>query len=133
MTLINPDKLQAFVLKNRLKTKVNLIFSNENVSITDAVKLLEIEIHKDPTFNTHVAELWSKVPAQLNAINRLYRYFGKSEKAAIINSFGYANVSYCAPVLHFYWWNSTKKIDKIQKHCLKTLLDDCENDYDALL
>ena len=47
MTLINPDKLRAFVLKNKLKTKVNLIFSNENVSITDAVKLLEIEIHKD--------------------------------------------------------------------------------------
>ena len=98
--IVNPDKLQLINLKNKLKTKANLSFCNENVNIIDTVKLLWIEIDKDWTFNIHIAHLCSKVPAQLNAIKRLNRYFVKSEKAVVINSFIYANVSYYPIVWH---------------------------------
>ena len=82
------DKCQAIILKSKSKTKVNLNICNENVSITDTGKLLGIEIDKGlMIFYTHTAKLCSKAAAQLNAINRLNRYLGKSEKAAIIYSF----------------------------------------------
>ena len=69
--IVNLGKFQAIILKNESKTKVNLNICNENVNITDTIKLLGIEIDKDLTFDTHIAKLFSKAAAQLNAISRL--------------------------------------------------------------
>ena len=38
---------------------------------------------------------------QLNALGPLQKYMGKTEKAAIINSFTCANFNYCPLVWHF--------------------------------
>ena len=63
--IVNPDKCQAIILKNESKTKVNLNIYDENVNITDTVKLLRIEIDKHLTFDTHIAKPCSKAAVQL--------------------------------------------------------------------
>ena len=68
---------------------------------------------------------------QLNALGRLQQYMGKPEKVAIVKSFIYANFNYCPLVWHLC--QSIRIIDKIQKRCLRIVLDDYDSDYDVLL
>ena len=58
---------------------------------------------------------------------------GKAEKEAIINSFILSNFDYCPLVWHFSFWESIRKIEKIQKRCLRIVLNDYESDYETLL
>ena len=55
---------------------------------------------------------------------------GKPEKVAIVNSVIYAN---CPLVWHFVTCESIRKIEKIQKRCLRIAFDDYDSDYDVLL
>ena len=57
---------------------------------------------------------------------------GKSEKEAIINSFILSNFNYCPLVWHFSSCNTIRKIEKIQKRCLKIILNEYESDYETL-
>ena len=57
---------------------------------------------------------------------------GKSEKLAIVNSFMYVNFNYCPLIWHFSACESFRKIEKIQKHCLRIILDGYDSDYDVL-
>ena len=70
---------------------------------------------------------------QLNALGRLQKYMGKSDKIAIANNFIYPNVNYVLLVWHFSTCDSIRKIEKIQNRCLRIVLDDYDSDYDALL
>ena len=58
---------------------------------------------------------------------------GISEKVAIINSFIYTNFNYCPLAWHFSTCESIRKIEKIQKRCLRIVLDNYGSDYDVLL
>ena len=66
---------------------------------------------------------------QLNALSRLQ----KVKKEAIINSFIFLNFNYCPLVWHFSSCESVRKIEKIQKRCLRITLNDYESDYETLL
>ena len=72
---------------------------------------------------------------QLNALSRLQKYMGKSEKEAIINSFILSNFTYCPLMWHFGSCESIRKIGKIQKRCLRIILNDYEyeSEYETLL
>ena len=70
---------------------------------------------------------------QLNAINRLQTYMGSQEMKAIINSFIYANFIYFPLVWYFCSCKSFRKIEQIQKRCLRIILDDYKSDYEILL
>ena len=70
---------------------------------------------------------------QLNALSRLQKYMGKSEKEAIINSFILSNFNYCPLVWHFSSCESIRKIEKIQKRCLRIILNDYESGCETLL
>ena len=57
----------------------------------------------------------------------------ESEKLAIVNSFMYANFNYSPLIWHFSTCESFRKIEKIQKRCLRIVLDGYDSDYDVLL
>ena len=52
---------------------------------------------------------------------------------AIVNSLIYENFNYCLLVWHFTTYESSKEIEKIQKHCLKIALSNYVSDYDIVL
>ena len=58
---------------------------------------------------------------------------GKLEKVTNVNSFIYADFSYSPLVWHFNTCESIRKIEKIQKRCLRIVLGDYDSDYDVLL
>ena len=58
---------------------------------------------------------------------------GKKEKEILINSFVYSDFNYCPCIWHFCSKKSMRKIEKIQKRCLRIIVDDYESNYDVLL
>ena len=70
---------------------------------------------------------------QLNALSRLQKYMENAEKEAIINSFILSNFNYCLLVWHFNCCESIRKIEKIQKRCLRIILNGYESDHETLL
>ena len=51
----------------------------------------------------------------------------------MINSFVYSSFNYCPLVCHFCSCESSQKIEKIQKRCLRLVLDDYESNYGNLI
>ena len=70
---------------------------------------------------------------QLNAICRLAKFMASKEKVAMINSLVYSIFNYYHLVWHFCSCESSQKIEKIQKRCLRSVLDDYESDYGNLI
>ena len=132
--IVNADKFQAIILnKKESEAKYKLTIDNNDIESTKSVKLLGITIDDRLRFDQHIENFCSKAAMQLNTLGRLQKYIGKPEKVAIVNSFIYANFNYCLLVWHFSNCESIRKIEKIQKGCLRIVLDDYDSDYDVLL
>ena len=69
---------------------------------------------------------WKKI----NATSRIQSFPGQKEKEALVNAFVYSNFNYCSSVWHFLTKKSTKKIEKIQEHCIKLLYNNTTETYD---
>ena len=132
--VVNLDKFQAIIV-NRKEAQAahKLIIDNKEIKTINSIKLLGINIDDQLRFNEHISILCSKAAMQLNALSRLQKYMGKSEKEAIINSFILSNFKYCPLVWHFSSCESIRKIEKIQKRYLRIILSDYESDYETLL
>ena len=76
--IANPDKFQAIILSKGARQKLR-IYNNE-IETTKSAKLLGVEIDYQIRFTEHISTLCSKAAMQLNALYRLHRYMGKSEK-----------------------------------------------------
>ena len=132
--IVSADKFQAIILnKKESEAKYKLTIDNNDTESTKSVKLLGITIDDRLRFHQHISNSCSKAAMQLNALGRLQKYIGKSEKVAIVNSFIYANFKYCPVAWHFSTCKSIRKIEKIQKRCLRIVLDGYDSDYDVLL
>ena len=90
--IANPDRFQAIILsKNATDVTHKLRIHDNEIETTKSVKLLAAEIGYQIKFNEHVSMLCSKAVMQLNALYKLQKYMGKTEKNAIINNFIYSN------------------------------------------
>ena len=79
------------ILQNSRNSKnyepVKLEIGSTKIETKNTVKLLGITIDNKLNFEEHISELYKKASMQLNAISRLYRFIGKEQKEALINSF----------------------------------------------
>ena len=91
--IVNPDKLQANVVKKNCRIKD----SSEN-----CVKLLGIKINNRLSFDQHISNLCEKASNQLNAIGRVQKYMSFKEKEVLLNSFVLPNFNYCPLAWHFF-------------------------------
>ena len=130
--VVNAGKFQAIILdKKESEAKFKLTIDNNDIESTKSLKLLGITIDDRLRFDQHISNLRSKAAMQLNALGQLQKYMGKSEEVAIVNSFIYGIFNYCPLLWHFNTCKSIRKIEKIQKRCLRIALDDYDNDYDV--
>ena len=126
----NAYKFQVIILnKKESEAKYKLTIDNNDTKSTKSVKQFGITNDDRLQFVQHISSLHSKavMQLQLNALGRL-------QKVAVVNSFIYANFNYC-PLLvwHFSTCELIRKIEKIQKCCLRIVFDDYDSDYDVLL
>ena len=132
--IVNAYKFQAIILdKKESEAKYKLTIDNNDTKSTKSVRQLGITIDDRLRFVQHISNLRSKAAMQLNALCRLQKHMGKPEKVAVVNSFIYANFNYCPLFWHFSTCESIRKIEKIQKCCLRIVFDDYDSDHDFLL
>ena len=83
----NPDRFHAIINKRRKNaiTHKLKIYNNE-IETIKSVKLLDIEIDNQLSFNQHISKLYSRSVMQLNAICRSAKFMGNKDKIAMINS-----------------------------------------------
>ena len=117
--------------KNTTDVTYKLRIYNNEIETIKSVKLLGVEINYQIKFNKHISTLCSKAVMQPNLFYRLKKY--KTEKNAKIDNFIYSNFSYSSLVWHFFSFQSSKKIESIQKCYLRLVLNDYKNDYATLL
>ena len=79
--IANPDKFQAIILSKSAADVIHKlrIYDNE-IETTKSVKLLGVKTDYQIKFNEHISTICSKVTMQLNAVYRLQKYMGKTEK-----------------------------------------------------
>ena len=127
--IVNADKFQAIILnKKESEAKYKLTIGNNDIESTKSVTLLGITIDGRLRFDQHKSNLCSNDVMQLNTLGRLQKYMGKSEKVVIVNRFIYANFNYCPLVSNFSTCELITKIEKIQKPCLRIVIDDYDSD-----
>ena len=98
---VKPSISKAIVLNEKeSEAKYKLTVDKNDIESTKFVKLLSITIDGRFRFDQNVSNLCSKAAMKLNASGRLQKYMGKPEKAAIVNSFIYANFNYCPLLGH---------------------------------
>ena len=61
-----------------------MIIDNKEIKTTNTIKLLGKNINDQLKFNEHISILCSKAATQLNALSRLQKYMGKSEKIQLL-------------------------------------------------
>ena len=72
---VNPDKVQAIVVKrnNKMKDSSSLNINQEVINSENCVKLLGVEIDNTRSFEKHISTLFKKASTQLNAISRIQK------------------------------------------------------------
>ena len=127
--VVNTDKLQTIILNTKITQATHkLIIDNKEIKTTNFD-----DIDDQLKFNEHISILCSKAAMQLDALSKLQKYMGKSQREAIINSFILSNFNCCPLVWHFSSCDSIRKIKKIQKCCLRIILNSYESNYETLL
>ena len=78
---VNPDKVQAIVVKrnNKMKDSSSLNINQEVINSENCVKLLGVEIDNTRSFEKHISTLFKKASTQLNAISRIQKFMGFKE------------------------------------------------------
>ena len=132
--IASPDKFQAIIMKKRRENQIihQLKIFNNETETAKSVKLVGIEIDNQLSFNQHTSKLCSKAAMQLNAICRLAKFLGNKEKIAMITVLFIPILTTVLLSGISAHANLRKKIEKIQKHCLRLVLDDYESDYGNL-
>ena len=82
--VVNSVKFQAIILNRKETQETHKLII---IKTTNSTKLLGINIDDQLKINDHISVLCSKAAMQLNALSRLQKCMGKSEKEAIMNSF----------------------------------------------
>ena len=109
--IVNPDKLQAIVVKrnNKMKDSYSLNINQQVINSENSEKLLGVEIDNQLSFEKHISTLVKKASNQLNVISRIQKFMGFKEKEILLKYFVYSNFNYCPLMWHFRSAKSAKR------------------------
>jgi hypothetical protein len=133
----NPAKFQVIFLQPAWKKDVILPtyfdISDQNIEVSNDVKLLGINIDASLKFKNHIGILCKKAARQLNALKRIRVNLSEEERIKIFNTFILSNFNYCPTVWHFCGKEATMQMEKIQERALRFVLNDFNSSYETLL
>ena len=129
----NADKFQGITFGKTSDLITSFTIGNTVISCDNTVKLLGVTFDQQLNFNKHIDTICEKASKQVNALIRLSKRLGQSNKLIIFNSFIKANFNYCPLVWMCCGKVNVDKIEKLQYRALKFVYNDFISDYDTLL
>ena len=114
--LINPDKTKLLVMRNRqmllrLPKDFHVTFLGKEVTPSNSVRDLGIEMDVMLSFDEHIKNTVSSCFASLCQTNRIKHLFDSKSLENVIHALVFSQLFYCSPV-----WSSTSKknVSKLQ-------------------
>ena len=103
MMKANPDKFQYIIFNRNKKDDVNVINVNKVViESSPVVKLLEVHVDYNLSFNYHIHEICRKAGLKLNVLARVSRILDTDTKMLkLFNSFIISQFNFCPIVWHY--------------------------------
>ena len=136
LTKLNTSKCHFMVFSRSDENFTTRLVLNENVlEQKSAAKLLGVWITEDLSWSKNCQEICKKAYSRLSLITKL-KYVGVNTEdlIEIYILFIRSITEYCSVVFHStLTMEQSEKLEKIQKTCLKIILDDSYVDYDAAL
>ena len=131
----NPTKFQALVLSKNSRGDDMIFELPNNVTVRPSthVKLLGMYLDKNLNFAYHIDELVKKCSKQINAIARISTNLSAECRLLVFNAFLMSNLNYCSSVYHFCRFGDAKKLEVLQKRCLRFILRDFNSSYHEML
>ena len=109
----NANKFQLMFLSRNKDVGYENKLTVDNIDITssDSIHILGVELDKNLKFNRHTDEICSQAGKQINALKRIKHYLDKDSKMTIYNSYINSNFNHCSVV-----WMLTNKtnVEKLE-------------------
>ena len=116
----NPSKFQSLIIgKNDSNIKEFEINNDFKMNVSNEVTLIGIHIDKQLKFGSHIDKICKKAPMHLNAIKRLARFMGSTEREVIVHSFILCRFNYSPLIWSFFNNAGQKKLEKINEMALR--------------
>ena len=129
--VVNPDKFQVIFLG--IKDSMNLLIDNNNIPITDTVKLLGVIIDKKLTFVLHITDICRRANNKVKALLRIRKYLDLPKVELLCNSFIISCFNYCPLIWMFCNKSAYKMITSTHRRALTAVQMDFSKSYDELL
>ena len=128
----NPEKFQAMILG---KKTYDFHFKIGNVEIDKetSINLLGVNLDNKLNFSKHISNICVRVHNQIQVIKRFRHILSSSTKARLYKAFIKPHFQYCSTIWHFCGARNSEKLELLNKHALKIILNDNVSTYEVLL
>ena len=123
--IVNEKKHQALILG---KTEHNFSFPGNN-----SVDIFGMTIDNRLSFDNHVSVICKKINNKFNVMLKFRRLINKETLLKLYKAFILPHFYYCSSVCHFCGAHNADKVDNLNKHILRFILQVYNSPYDILL
>ena len=127
----NPAKFQMIFFGHSITQKISV--AGVNITATETVKLLGIEIDNKLNFEHHIRKLCKSVNNKTNALLRIRNYIDVLKARQILNSYILSTFNYCCIIWMFCSKKCNNGIDKAHKRGLRAVYQNWNGSLEELL
>ena len=127
----NPAKFQMIFFGHSITQKISV--AGVNITATETVKLLGIEIDNKLSFEHHIRKLCKSVNNKTNALLRIRNYIDVLKARQILNSYILSTFNYCCIIWMFCSKKCNNSIDKAHKRALRAVYQNWNGSLEELL
>jgi len=133
--LLNASKSTSmFMSRSHIPpNNLSLTLDNDNIDISNSIKLLGVTIDNKLSFNEHVAEVIRKVSNQLQVMKRHKRLIPQTAKIILYKAYFLPHLNYCSLVWHHCGKRNADKLENLNQRCLRFVFNDFQSNYENLL
>ena len=121
----------SFFFGHSITQKISV--AGVNITATETVKLLGIEIDNKLSFEHHIRKLCKSVNNKTNALLRIRNYIDVLKARQILNSYILSTFNYCCIIWMFCSKKCNNSIDKAHKRALRAVYQNWNGSLEELL
>ena len=102
---------------------LNLTFNNDSLKNIDNDKVLGVYIDNNPTWSIHTQFIAKKISSNLWLLSRLQDYLSLEHRVQFYKTYIQPHIDYCYTVWKGTAHSNLDRIQRLQKHAVKIILD----------
>jgi len=129
---LNPEKCHFMICGHKYE-HVFADVSSQHIWESSSQKLLGVTIDNEMKFDSHIANICSKVGRKISALARVCGFLSEDKKLVLLNSFINSQFSYCPLIWMMHSRTSNNMINHLQERALRLVYNDYLLSFDELL